>query len=332
MVVKSLNNHNFISIQAVINFIALSGLILGFTFFSQPFLDTNSHEFWRAFTGLVTFNTTHFFLTGLFFLLPEFRRVQIVKTRLFWVRATISMVFWFVYFFIAAHQFSTSDLYFKTLLLPRIVLTWHAIRQSLGLSLQETGYVKNKILTEHNFVHFLWGIGALSFIFSLFSKMNIQIVLTSVALLASAIFSFFTLRELGVRKGLNKIMFIPRYLFFCFYQINPFFLFFSMSLHGVEAVVNFMQMAKRSEAGIKMGWVGLSLLLLTTPIVAIIWHPYEIQRWSGVIISSFSLQLLFALSQTLGFVHCFAEEILFRFKDPDIRVNIGPLMRRQSLS
>jgi hypothetical protein len=322
---------DFLRHQSILlNLLTVVGFGYGMTYFNQPWLSFSQNEYWRSVTGLLAFNSTHFLLTFAFFILPEFRQVETVRKPQFWGRVTLLTVFWLIYFGWVARYFSPSEHFFRILLFPRVIITWHSIRQSLGLSLQETGYVKSRIFSEHNFVRVIWGLGLVFYVIALMTRNPLNGALVASCSTVTLLYAAFTVRQLGWKNGLKKVFFYPRYLFYAFYQINPIFVFASCALHGSEAVLNFLTMSKQSVGGSRAGLQGLGLLIVMTPVIAFLWHPVIVTQITGWEFSRNLMCLLFGISQAFGIVHCYIEEYLFRFKDPQVRQHVGPLMRRKA--
>ena len=311
-----------------LNIFVWASLAIGFYFLNGFHMTKSQYEVGRGLAGVLTFNSSHLFITYVLFLLPEFKNVAYLKNSQFWLRTHAMTLFWTAYYSWIFYKFSDSHFLFSLFIMPKYAMfMWHGIRQSLGLSKQQSGYVNPRLLSEDNLVVCLWALGNFYLILKFGFGLSFDLSLAAIALALCFLYAAMVLYKYGYEASIQKILYLPRYLLFSLGGISFVFLLSSYILHGLEAVNTFTTMSRRSKDGNGVLILSVLLLIVLAPFVAVLWHYDGVTAVTHIQFSMQTKILFFGISNGLATSHCFMEEKMFRFKEESIRQNIGPLLK-----
>lgn len=297
----------------------------------------------KFFVYFICFNFLHVILTfvGLLFL-PEMRswlRHQFSPSRFFFFGSVITIIC-----YIAVVRVPNID---STALRGELVIgiysllvSLHNISQTKGLSLLlnrlvRSGLSKDQIKQSEKVESFeritFNGMLASSLSFALLIAIRPTAITSEIAILVSVFTGFLAIAIIANSFRYpeafrsNKVYFLLGTLIYAFIPIMPLALLMNRALHGCEYVF----LADRMASNSKVKWNRYSIALAVAIIVlAAIMRAFDTRfvpesfhlmpiQWIGPLIS---------LTVALEYMHYYLDGIIFRFSDPAVRANIGPLI------
>jgi hypothetical protein len=278
-------------------------------------------------SGSIFFNSSHTFLTYFIYMTKECRRssyLSSTKSLALYLIMMLAVLYFFTSLLVWG-KFSSKLLPFALIISGSISLN-HALRQSLGLSLQRSGYLKGNRRSEHLSIALLTWCGA-GFLAYQIWNLPFLFWMSLVSFFVCIGFLFVMTQISPSVDPSQKTPYLLRYLVISLAPINPKFLFASTFIHGMESAQNYLSMA-RKKSPLLFG-LFFAFLFISIPLSAVFYHPNHINALLGVDFFGNNLvKWLICLSSANNFFHIFLESRLFNFSHPEIRKIIGPFFQR----
>jgi hypothetical protein len=304
-------------------------LFLIYSLFHQDYSAARiAYKEWYAVVGLLLFNTTHVFITLISLsCIPEFKQLSLLKQPEFYIRcACVFLGTSFVTYALVGpyRDAEWADLAMKVFLYVGTI--HHSMMQTFGLSVNVD--LQNRTINqfEKKTVFFLIGTSILYFAGTRFSFHAILQAVAGLVIIAWVFCALSILKRTKVGIRAEKSFFLLRYLCFSLCFLNPILTLITMNFHGIEYLNNFLKKRKASKISNRNYLLSSILLWGFVPLTAVFFHPEVILKLVGQEQFLSSLFLLKVVMIGLNVTHYYVDARIYRFKDPDIREKIGPLL------